>query len=356
MKKRSVPAKQPVKTSSAPRTSNKQQTKPGKSSSIPSDKPTETNDDFAKPEASADDLSTKPMEDLSLSDAPAQQSQSSAGSGTGPLFWTWQDKKNIRMNSDIYGNSINGCCFMANGDLVICDNNNQLIKSFHHKTGSNMGNLFLPACPYGIAALDDTTAIVTLPGQKILQLIKVLPSLQKGSVISIEKECRGIDVSGDKIYVSCSTVGKEDGEICIFGLFGSLIKSFPIYNVGSCVLKSPMHICVNKSGSKLFVTDSETDTVLCLTTDGKLIYEYRHPELKSPRGLCVYKNDDVFVCGYDSKNVQLIAADGKTEMTFLMTMYLNPLSIAYRVSNGQVAIGSKDSEDMLYLNASRWSM
>ena len=148
---------------------------------LPSDKPTESNVNAAKPEDSVDDLSTKPMDVLSISDAPAQQSESSAGSGGGPINWTWQDQKNIRMSGDLYHNSINGCCIMANGDLVLCDNNNQLIKSFHHKTGSNQGNMFLRDCPFDIAVLDDTTAIVTLPRQKKIQLIKVLPSLQKGN-------------------------------------------------------------------------------------------------------------------------------------------------------------------------------
>ena len=175
-------------------------------------------------------------------------------------------------------------------------------------------------------------------------------------MIDIEKECWGIDVAGDKIYVSCCTVGKEDGEVCIFGLFGSLIKCIPIYNIGSCILKYPKHICVNKSGSKLFLTDSDTDTVLCVTTDGKLIYEYRHAELKSPRGLCIYDNDNVIVCGLESKNIQAIAADGKSQKAFLNTMFFDPLSIAYRPTNGQVAIGCDRSPDMLYLKAKGWSM
>ena len=177
-----------------------------------------------------------------------------------------------------------------------------------------------------------------------------------GSFIDIDKQCWGIDVVGDKIYVACCTEGKTDAEIRIFGFFGSLINNFSICNIGSRVLKSPKHICVNKSGSKLFVTDPETDTVLCMTTDGKLIYEYRHEELKSPRGLCVDENDNVFVCAHGSKNIQAIAADGKTENTLLCTIWLDPLSIAYRSSDGQVAIGCDKSDDMLYLNASCWSV
>ena len=69
---------------------------------------------------------------------------------------------------------------MPSGDLVICDNRNQLVKKFN-KGLSNKGSLFLPVGPFDIAVLDKTSVIVTLPDQKKLQLIQVLPSLQKGN-------------------------------------------------------------------------------------------------------------------------------------------------------------------------------
>ena len=95
---------------------------------------------------------------------------------------------------------------------------------------------------------------------------------------------------------------------------------------------------------------------MCITADGKLIYEYRHGDLKNPHDICEFENDKIFVCGYGSGNIQAIDADGKTEKTLLWTHFIKPLSITYRPSDGKIAVGGEGSEEMIYVNKGNWSM
>lgn len=350
MKKRTVPTKQPVKTSVTRSMGNKQPTKPVKPTAELSDKQSNQNVDFDTPEESiGHDLSTKPFEELSLADAPStHQSESSAASDQE------QGTLNVKLSGDTNTPSITGCCFMPNGDLVICDNANQSVRSYNMATMINTGTLSLPVSPFDVASVDGNNVIVTLPSQKKLHLIQVLPSFQKGSTIACSKdgdikECWGIDVAGDKIYVACYRAGREDGEVRIFGLFGNLIHGFMVYKIGPRVLKSLEYICVNKSRDKLYVTDSQTDTVLCLTIDGKkLVYSYSNAELKSPRGLCVNEKDSVLVCGGSSRNIQSIAADGKKDKTVTLTKPYSPSCVAFRTSDRKLVVGCNKKEDMLY--------
>ena len=179
---------------------------------------------------------------------------------------------------------------------------------------------------------------------------KIYVSCISGSTIAVEKECWGIDVVSKKIFVSCYTAGIEDGEVRIFGLFGNLIKSFFVCNIGSNRLKTVEHIGVSRSGDKVFVTDWETNTLLCVTTDAKLVYEYQDAELEKPSGLYIDESDNVFVCGYGSRNIQVIAAHGRKQKTLLSTMQYDPSSVAYRPSDRFLAIGCSKSDEMLYCN------
>ena len=175
--------------------------------------------DTAKPEDSIDDLdlSTKPIEKSSVLDATSQRSESSAVPGAAPIIWTWTNRSTIRYNSDIYDPSICGCCFMENGDLVLCDTRNQLIKTF-----SNTTSVFLPDCPFDVAALNDNTAVVTLPWLKKLQLITVLPRLQKGNKLGNRHHSKYLGFE----------FRRQDGIIWILSSWTELctVRGYPNYN------------------------------------------------------------------------------------------------------------------------------
>ena len=122
-----------------------------------------------------------------------------------------------------------------------------------------------------------------------------------------------------------------------------------VYKIGPRVLKALDYICVNKSRDKLYVTDPQSGSVLCLTTDGKkLVYAYRNTKLKNPCGLCVDENDTVFVCGDSSRQIKSITADGKKDKTVISTMPHSPSCVALRTSDRRIVVGCSKSEDMLY--------
>ena len=150
----------------------------------PSDKPTDHSmnsveiDD--RPEDMHDSISSKPLEASIIPESPVTYDQASGGKEK--IFmdvknWTFQDKLKVQFSGDMNSSVVTGCCFMPSGELVICDNSNQLVKSFANIQSS----VLLPAAPFDIAAIDKKNAVVTLPEQKELQLIKVIPIIQKGT-------------------------------------------------------------------------------------------------------------------------------------------------------------------------------
>ena len=151
--------------------------------SKPSDNPTDSNDNSAKPENSDDEQSTQPIGNpVSISNPEVQDSKSqSQAPKDDPIFWTYMDKKTIKLSSDIFKPVINGCCFMPNGDLLLCDGPNQLVKRYDNKTGVNSGTLFVQSCPFDVAPIDEATAIASVPRQKMLVMVKMTAYLKQGN-------------------------------------------------------------------------------------------------------------------------------------------------------------------------------
>ena len=376
------------------RTVQKESVKPNRSSTTPgatsisavprpppkaSDKPTDSYTDHDKPEGTTDSQWTKPFDESDpFSSQPSEASSrstddpstgystdgptadssdpsdsASAVNDEGEAIYSLKDLRhqtiNVKFHSDVHTPQITGCCFMPGGELVICDYRNQLIKSFS-KTFSNTGNLSLPVGPFGVAVLDQNNCIVTMPGQKQLQLIQVLPSLQLASTINVRKECWGVAVAGDNIFVTCYTseLGHDDGEIRLYGKIGNLVNSLRIYQIGEQTIRRLDNLAVNRTGDKIFFPDWETDTLSCINPEGTLVYQHKNSELESPRGLYVDGKGNVIICGHEGKCVQVVTADGQKHKMLLSKTFYDPCSIAFRPEDGTLVIGCSRSDEMFY--------
>ena len=169
-----------------------------------------------------------------------------------------------------------------------------------------------------------------------------------GGTIAVDKECWGVDVADGLIYVSCYTFGIEDGEVRVYATTGNMVKSFFLNGLGSHNLKHPDYIGVSRSGEKIVVSDSATNTLMCVTEDKKLVYEFQDPQLLSPKGIYVDENDNVIVCGKDSANIHVITSGAKQHKVLASTMHFTPLSVTFRPSSGVLVVGLYKEEEMIY--------
>ena len=247
---------------------------------------------------------------------------------------------NIMFDNDNCFSWITGCAVMANGNIVICDNTNGRLKLFDN-SGVRQESLIIPdiCC---VSVVDPNTVIVTVQGQKKLQYVQVLPQLQLGRAIQLDSECRGVCVSGDDIYVTCTI--SNGGEIRVLGLDGTLKRRVPTDKNSS-----PYEITLSPSGNKIFITDSETEMVTCITVDGRIVYQYRDDNLKCAASMYCDSEDNLFVCDYRSNNVQAFTSDGKSRGTLLTSSdgLVRPTCIAYRSSDNELIIGCGDLDHLL---------
>ena len=125
-------------------------------------------------------------------------------------------------------------------------------------------------------------------------------------------------VRGRNIYVGLNKDLKE-GEVKVLDLKDQLKRCLGINPSGSNRFTSPYFITVSAFDEKIFVSDYHTNTIVCLTPSGNVIYTLKDHDMSRPRGLICDAGDSVLACGEYSQNVHIISPAGKKYHTFLTT-------------------------------------
>ena len=258
----------------------------------------------------------------------------------------WLDKRirsiskvNIRIPDDSKEPWIRGCCVMSDGQAVLCDIYNYQIKLLD-SSYKLIGNLKLPAEPADISVLNNTEVIITLPHKRQLLVVAVTSQLRITRTIQLDKKCVAVDVSGGEIYITCGE--SEQGEIRILDMSCNERRRISLSRVmATYMLKKPRYIAVSAFSGKIFITDLETETLTCLTSDGQLVYQYKDEKLDRPRGILVDSDDNVLLCYSDSHTIVVITPDGRKHGTLLSDKdgIKWPGALAYRTRDNTVIVG-----------------
>ena len=247
---------------------------------------------------------------------------------------------------------ITGCVFLSTGQLVLCDNWNNKIMLLSSDLKVEDSLDLQQRKPWDISAASSSAVVITLPQERQLQFIELSPELGQGQFIQLDKECWGVCVVGEEIYVSCYSSGlrDSDGEVRIYNTEGVVKRrlGLPTEPGSSYMFRCPEYLTVNACSGRIYVSDSDRRTLTCLSEDGSIIYQYRDPELRYPRGLYVDADDYVIVCGSSSNNLQMISPSGEKVSTLLSEKdgITLPQSVAYRPTDGVLVIGCNDDNNL----------
>ena len=255
---------------------------------------------------------------------------------------------NVRQDDDDKENKtmITGCSFLPSGDLVLCDSANSKLKLLD-RTFKVKASLSLNDNPWSLSVIDDSNVIVTIPDTKQLQYVQLVPHIKAGRVIKLDKKCWDVAVVGNEIYVSCHN-NPGEGEVRVLDLSGNLKRQLGVNKDGSYQFQGPTYLTVSTTGKKIFVSDWGTSIISCMTPDGNIIYQYKDDDLTLPRALFVDAGDNIFVCYWDSRNIQVITADGRKYGTLISADdgIIFAYSIAFREADNMLVVGCWDKNNI----------
>ena len=245
----------------------------------------------------------------------------------------------IKLPDDKHNPYVTGCEVLPNGQIILCDRNNNNLK-FLHSSFTVKEVLGLQAPPWDVSVINNSSAIITLPLLKQVQYIQLEPSLKSGRVIQLDKQCWGIAVGGEDIYVTLRN-NPGEGEVRILDMKGSFKRRIGVNQEGSFLFRSPDYLTQSAATGKIYVSDMFTHTVTCLMSDGSTVYQCKDKDLKLARGVCVDDEENIIVCGRASNNVHIVTASGRKHGCLLTSAdeIRDPMSIAYRHTDDTLIIG-----------------
>ena len=258
----------------------------------------------------------------------------------------------VKLKNDKDRPLISGYVFLSTGQLVLCDYGNNKIKLLSSDLKVEDSLDLQQRIPGDISAASSSAVVITLPYERQLQFIELSPKLRHGQLIQLDKECWGVCVVGEEIYVTCFSSDRRDsdGEVRIYNTEGVVKRRLgaPTEPGSSYMFRCPRYLTVNACSGRIYVSDWGHRTLTCLSEDGRIIYQYWDPELITPRGLYVDADDYVIVCGHRSNNLQMISPSGEKVSTLLSKKdgIGYPQTVAYRPTDGVLVIGCFDDNNL----------
>ena len=270
-------------------------------------------------------------------------------------------KVNIKHPQDKGSPRITSCAFLPNGELLLVDHRNYSLKLLDRALVLQNSFDLLPDRPWDVSVVESSTLVVILPFTKRLQFIQIYPSFSRGSSVKFDKECWGVAVSAEHIYVACHNnngVKKEDwipGEVCILDRRGNEIRRIQGSDDDRLRFLVPYYLAANRDGSTLYVSDSATDTITALTTTGDILFQYTSPDRHDLLGITqmyIDSQSNILVCGFSTHKVQIIPEAGQKYKTMLISSdgLWEPECLAYRPSDGTLVVGCCLQEDLCVFN------
>ncbi|XP_071121527.1 uncharacterized protein MAL8P1.12-like [Mytilus edulis] len=208
-------------------------------------------------------------------------------------------KLTIHKSVETQGNHIYGCCILPDDRLVFTYYLAQQLKVFSVK-GSKDFEIKMPSDPVDIVYIrEDNTLAVSSNSPDTITIIN-LETKQMMKSIALDSEIDGISLKGNQLIYSVRGIG-----IRMIDLTDESISDLVREALTSCCYTATFR-------DNIYHTNNQKDTVTCYNLHGKLLWTFNNESvLKSPHGIDVDNDGNVFVAGYNSNNVVVISSDGK---------------------------------------------
>ena len=237
---------------------------------------------------------------------------------------------------------VNEIANLADGRFLLSDSSNKRLKLFE-KDFKYIDHMDLPHSPYGVSSLERSSAVVSLPKEKIVQFVNLDPQISLINSIDVGEPCRGLSSFEGEVYVVCG--GMEDecqGHIRIYSVSGEILRSIERDNFGNVLFTTPLGICVSKMSGNIHITDRKRG-IISMKQSGELLPEFSDKALLSPFGICEDDKRQLFVTGHESNDIWQIR-DG-TQLGIILKNkdgVKAPLCITYVKSSSKIIFAMKD--------------
>ena len=216
---------------------------------------------------------------------------SSTGGPVCPGILTRLGKTQVNISGDTTTCRITGLDVTVDGHLIVSDCSNSKVKLFS-LNGELLSSLKLSERPLDVAVVDRSTAAVCMDNRQIVVILALGPGgqLSERKNIRLDREASGITVYNKNLILACYK------SVIMINMEGRILWST---GSRSQQLFSEAWFLTVRSGSgpdTVLVSDWVKHTITVLEADTGKLVKVCHVRGRTPRGLTVDDNGNVFVC------------------------------------------------------------
>lgn len=266
---------------------------------------------------------------------------SSCGSLTGDLKAVQKKEINVKMKHEKRTSCITGIVILSSNSIVVADYNNFSVKLVDTDTDKILSQAVLTSGPWEIAMLPDKNIVATLFDEESIEFFTTASGLKSIRKIPLYGRCHGVAYFQDKIIVSFIA----PPSLHFYDIRGTLLKAVEFGN-----LKGMYHISISKVEGNILVSNAETNVVVKVDMDAKIVGTFKHAELETPRGLSANEDGSVFVCSKKKNAVLRVSPDFK-HFSVMMKRddhfkgIKNPCAVVHDAKNSLLYVSCNTSRD-----------
>ncbi|XP_052101512.1 uncharacterized protein LOC127735387 [Mytilus californianus] len=246
----------------------------------------------------------------------------------------------MTLESKFIFSGITGCSIFSTGDIILIDHGNYRLLILK-KDGTLKSDIpMLPKDPVDVTCINDKTVAVSFPYSKQIQIIKV-------STIIVE---RTIKTAG-----SCYGLCYSDGYLLCCEYRRGIQKVNMSDNCSSTLVKdntlsSWSYVATSKD--KIVYTNSSQHTVTCCSLAGEKMWEYKDQSVRSPQGISVDKDSNVYIASTGNNNIIVLSSDRKQARKLLGKDdgISKPYGLAFGIKEENLLVGNTNGPSLYRLS------
>ncbi|KAL3889733.1 hypothetical protein ACJMK2_002062 [Sinanodonta woodiana] len=258
---------------------------------------------------------TKHVDTSCLAETPSQPKAEVVSGSIGIPLKNRKAVKITDFNVKVQGDSavchISDVITLPGANHILVDRANSKIKVFGEDY-QFQESMAVQGNPWNVCILPDNNIAVTVPNNKTIVIIGIADKMKKITDLRTRLSCWGIAVFKKRlIIITCN----DEDCILILDMTGAEVSSVRPDNYISDKLICPWYVKVNKS--EIYVSYSFGHKMVAYNRLWNTLFTYTDQNMALPDGIETDREGNVYLCGYDSYNVQQISADGRLIRTLI---------------------------------------
>ena len=278
-----------------------------------------------------------------------ESGQGASGSSTtgGPVcpgILTRLSETRVNISGDSGRCCITGLDVTVDGHLIVSDCRNKKVKLFS-LDGELLSSLELSEKPLDVAVVDRSTAAVCIPAKGEIAILDLgrRGKLSERKSIRLDRRAWGISVYNNQLILACCH------SVIMINMEGRILWSTE--SLPQQLFSRALYLTV-RSGSgpdTVLVSDSDKQTITVLEADTGKLVKVCDVGGRSPRGLTVDDNGNVFVCYLNPGEIRVWSRNmEERSLTIHGKLGFRPEAIVYCRKRQQLIVTNYNGDNCIY--------